>query len=53
MRVTIFLHIKKSKARSDKKCPFYARCTMDGKRIEISRGIFALESDWDEYAQVL
>lgn len=53
MRVTVNLQIKKSKARSDNKCPVYARCTMDGKRIEISTGIFALESEWDLKGQVL
>lgn len=53
MRVTINLQIKKSKARTDNKCPIYARCTMDGKRIEYSTGIFVLNSDWDEKAQIL
>lgn len=53
MRVTINLQIKKSKVRTDRKCPIYARCTMDGKRIEFSTGIFVLNSDWDEKAQIL
>ncbi len=53
MRVTVNLQIKKSKVRNDGKCPIYARCTMDKKRIELSTGIFAFKSDWDEKAQVL
>lgn len=53
MRITINLQIKKSKARTDSKCPIYARCTMDGKRIEFSTGIFVFNSDWDEKAQIL
>lgn len=53
MRVTINLQIKKSKVRTDRKCPIYARCTMDGKRFEFSTGIFVLNSDWDEKAQIL
>ncbi len=47
------MQIKKSKARTDSKCPIYARCTMDGNRIEFSTGIFVLNSDWDEKAQIL
>lgn len=53
MRVTVNLQIKKSKVRSDGKCPIYARCTMEGKRIEISTGVFVHNSDWDEKAQIL
>lgn len=53
MRVTVNLQIKKTKERSDSKCPVYARCTMDGKRFELSTGIFLSMTEWDENAQVL
>lgn len=53
MRVTVNLQLKKTKERSDSKCPVYARCTMDGKRFELSTGIFLSKTEWDENAQVL
>lgn len=53
MRVTVNLQIKKTKERSDSKCPVYARCTMDGKRFELSTGVFVSKTEWDENAQVL
>ena len=34
MRVTVNLQIKKSKARSDNKCPVYARCKVKDIPIE-------------------
>lgn len=39
--------------RSDGKFPVYARCTLDGRRFELSTGVFVLKLDWDEKAQVL
>jgi len=45
MRVTINSQIKKSKALTDSKCPIYARCTMDGKRLELSTGVIVLKLD--------
>lgn len=53
MRITVSLQIKKSKVRNDGKYPVYARCTMDGRRIELSTGVFVLKSDWDEKSQIL
>ena len=51
MRVTVNFQLKKSKARQDGKFPLYLRCTMTGKRFEISTGIFVDENTWQESNQ--
>ncbi len=53
MRVTVNFSLKRSKSRSDGKCPVYVRCTMDNQRFELSTGIFVVTESWsDERQQV-
>lgn len=52
MRITVNLHLKSSKSRKDGKCPVYARCTMEGSRIELSTGIFIPDESWDPVGQM-
>ena len=47
MRIRIGLQLKKTKKRNDGKCPVYARCVMDGRRIELSTSVYVLEEQWD------
>ena len=51
MRIRIGLQLKKTKKRNDGKCPVYARCVMDGRRIELSTSIFVDVDDWDNSRQ--
>ena len=53
MRVTISFRFKSKKARPDGTCPIYARITMQGKRVEVSTGIFADLENWDGIRQRL
>jgi hypothetical protein len=53
MRITVNLHLKNSKTRKDRKCPVYARCTMEGNRIELSTGIFISDENWDPDSQMI
>lgn len=47
MRIRIGLQMKKTKKRNDGRCPVYARCVMDGRRIELSTSVYVLEEQWD------
>ena len=51
MRIRISLLLKKSKSKNNGKCPFYARCVMDGQRIELSTSIFVDAKYWDKSRQ--
>lgn len=51
MRVVIVFLIRKSRPRLDGKAPVYLRFTMDGRRVELSTGIFASKEEWDEVGQ--
>ena len=53
MRVTINLLLKKSKSRSSGKNPIYSRITLDGRRTEISTGVFVDPAAWDNSRQVI
>ncbi len=53
MRVTVCFQLKKSKSRSDGKCPLYLRCTMNGQRFETSTGLFVESQNWVESTQQL
>ena len=53
MRITVNLHLKSSKRRKDGKCPVYARCTMEGSRVELSTGIFIPDESWDPDGQMV
>ena len=51
MRVTVNFSLKRSKSRSDGKCPVYVRCTMNNQRFELSTGIFVVPDNWDDERQ--
>lgn len=51
MRITINLLLKKTKKTINGTHPIYARCTMNGKRIELSSGIFIEQKAWDNSNQ--
>lgn len=51
MRITVNFSLKKSKSRTDHKCPIYLRCTMHGQRFELSTGIFIDPVIWNEEKQ--
>ena len=51
MRVTVNFSLKRSKSRSDGKCPVYVRCTMNNQRFELSTGIFVLPESWEDDRQ--
>ena len=51
MRIRISLQLKKSKKRNDGKCPVYARCVMNSRRIELSTSIYVTVDDWDNLRQ--
>ncbi|MGD9929390.1 MAG: site-specific integrase [Mangrovibacterium sp.] len=51
MRVTVNLSLKRSKSRTDGKCPVYVRCTMNNQRFELSTGIFVVPDSWDDGRQ--
>jgi hypothetical protein len=51
MRIRVTLLLKKSKVRSNGKYPVYARCVMDGRRIELSTSILVDSNDWDKSRQ--
>ena len=51
MRATVNFSLKRSKSRSDGKCPVYVRCTMNNQRFELSTGIFVVADSWDESRQ--
>ena len=51
MRIRINLQLKKSKKKVDGKCPVYARCVMNGRRIELSTSIYVAEEEWDNLRQ--
>lgn len=51
MRIRVTLLLKKSKVRSNGKYPVYARCVMDGRRIELSTSILVDMNDWDKSRQ--
>ncbi len=51
MRVTVNFLLKKTKSRTDGKCPVYVRCTMNNQRFELSTGIFAAPESWDDEKQ--
>lgn len=48
MRVTVNFSLKRTKSRTDRKCPVYVRCTMNNQRFELSTGIFVLPESWNE-----
>ena len=51
MRIRISLLLKKSKSKNSGKCPVYARCVMDGRRIELSTSILVDVDNWDKTRQ--
>ncbi len=51
MRIRISLLLKKSKSKNSGKCPVYARCVMDGRRIELSTSILVDVDSWDKSRQ--
>lgn len=51
MRVTVNFSLKRSKSRTDRKCPIYVRCTMNNQRFELSTGIFVVPDNWDDERQ--
>ncbi len=51
MRIRISLQLKKSKQKINGKCPIYARCVMDGRRIELSTSVYVDIKDWDKSRQ--
>jgi len=51
MRITVNFSLKKSKSRTDDKCPIYLRCTVHGQRFELSTGIFIFPEIWNEDKQ--
>jgi len=51
MRIKISLLLKKSKSKNSGKCPVYARCVMDGRRIELSTSILVDVDNWDKSRQ--
>ena len=53
MRVTVNFSLKRSKSRTDGKCPVYVRCTMNHQRFELSTGIFVLPENWEDDRQRL
>ncbi|WP_372948839.1 Arm DNA-binding domain-containing protein [Mariniphaga sp.] len=53
MRIIVNLHLKSIKSRKDSKCPLYARCSMEGSRIELSTGIFIPNESWDPDGQMV
>ncbi|WP_423130308.1 Arm DNA-binding domain-containing protein [Gaoshiqia sp. Z1-71] len=53
MRITINLSLKNSKSGSTGKTPVYARITLEGRRAEISTGIFVDPEQWDNHRQLI
>ncbi|MBR8535776.1 site-specific integrase [Carboxylicivirga sediminis] len=51
MRITTNFLLKKAKQRSDGTYPVYIRATLDGKRIELSTGVFVSFDGWDKTGQ--
>mgnify|MGYP000983030058 CR=1 FL=1 len=51
MRVTVNFSLKKSKARTDGKCPVYIRCTFNSQRFELSTGVFVIPELWNDEKQ--
>lgn len=53
MRITTSLQLKKSKMKKDGKCPVYARCIMNGSRIEISTSVYVSPNEWDRNREAI
>ncbi len=51
MRVTVNFSLKKTKSRTDGKCPIYVRCTLNNQRFELTTGIFVLPESWSDKKQ--
>ena len=51
MRVTVNFSLKRTKSRTDGKCPVYVRCTMNNQRFECSTGIFIHPDLWNANKQ--
>jgi len=51
MRITSNLLLKKAKQKSDGTYPIYIRATLEGKRIELSTGVFVPFESWDNIKQ--
>ena len=51
MRIRISLLLKRSKSKNNGKCTVYARCVMDGRRIELSTSILVDVENWDKSRQ--
>ncbi len=51
MRVTVNFLLKKTKSRTDGKCPVYVRCTMNSQRFELSTGVFVIPESWNDEKQ--
>jgi len=51
MRITTNFLLKKTKKKSDGRYPIYIRCTLEGKRIELSSGVSVQIKDWDKLNQ--
>jgi hypothetical protein len=53
MRITVNLRLRNSQKRKDGTCTVYARCMMEGSRIELSKGIFISDESWDPDIQMV
>nr|WP_321411905.1 site-specific integrase [uncultured Carboxylicivirga sp.] len=51
MRITTNFLLKKAKRRSDGTYPIYIRATLDGRRIELSTGVFVSDESWNKTEQ--
>jgi len=51
MRLTINFILKKARQKSNGDIPVYVRFTMNGKRVELSTGIFVHPDKWDDSGQ--
>lgn len=51
MRIRVSLLLKKSKKKNTGKAPVYARCVLDGQRIELSTSVYVDVENWDKTRQ--
>jgi integrase len=51
MRLTINFLLKKARKKTNGEIPIYVRFTMNGKRVELSTGIYVSPENWDDVGQ--
>mgnify|MGYP002795089021 CR=1 FL=1 len=51
MRLTINFLLKKARKKTNGEIPIYVRFTMNGKRVELSTGIYVNPENWDDVGQ--